>query len=79
MSTTMTETGAKPANWSKLKDQVASWIDGENHCVTAQRISQTLDISRDQGSQLLQEILQENPKHQITTCHQIREVNTTGK
>eukprot|EP00980_Cylindrotheca_fusiformis_P018532 scaffold6130_cov131-Cylindrotheca_fusiformis.AAC.6 len=73
----MTEAGTKPANWEKLKEEVASWIDGENHCVTAQRISQTLDLSRNQGSKLLQEISQGNPQYQITTCRQTKEANAT--
>ena len=79
MSATMTETASvKPENWGSWKSQVQSWID-EQHCVTAQRISQSLDISRKAGSDLLNEILQENPKHQITTCQQKKDGNTTGK
>jgi hypothetical protein len=80
MAMTMTDTASiKPANWGKLKDQVVSWIDGENHCVTAQRISQSLDISRKLGSQLLEEILIENHKHQITICQKSQDENTTGE
>ena len=66
------------ANWSKAKEQVLSWIENEQHCVTAQRISQTLDLSRQQGSLLLNEILKEK-SFQITTCQQTQEGNATGK
>ena len=79
MSAIITETSTKPENWGKLKSQVKSWIDVDQHCVTAQKISQSLDISRKEGSELLNEILQENPKHQITTCEKIQDGNTTGK
>jgi hypothetical protein len=79
MAMTMTTSGS--ANWQSYKDQVQSWVDNEQHCVTAQRISQTLEVSRQEGSQLLHELLQEQAKRngfQITTCQQVKEGNATG-
>jgi PAB1-binding protein PBP1 len=78
------------ASWQKAKDQVASWLDNEQQCVTAQRISQSLSVTRTEGSRMLEEILQDKKKSlQITTCHQEEtsqqqdenhnNVTTTGK
>lgn len=72
MSTTTTTVA-----WNKAKDQVLSWIENEHHCVTAQRISQSLDLSRKQGSLLLQEILQEKPSFKTTSCDRIKQENVT--
>jgi hypothetical protein len=81
MAMTMTTSGG--TNWQSYKDQVQSWVDNEQHCVTAQRISQTLEVSRQEGSQLLHELLQEQAKSssgfQITTCQQVKEGNATGE
>jgi hypothetical protein len=70
-----------PAAWHKAKDQVISWMDNELRCVTAQRISQSLELTRKQGSVMLEEILKEKQskkKSQITYCRQSTEGNTTG-
>eukprot|EP00339_Tiarina_fusa_P004297 CAMPEP_0117056164 /NCGR_PEP_ID=MMETSP0472-20121206/38956_1 /TAXON_ID=693140 ORGANISM="Tiarina fusus, Strain LIS" /NCGR_SAMPLE_ID=MMETSP0472 /ASSEMBLY_ACC=CAM_ASM_000603 /LENGTH=108 /DNA_ID=CAMNT_0004772483 /DNA_START=84 /DNA_END=407 /DNA_ORIENTATION=- len=70
-----------PAMWKKTKDEVKSWMDNELRCVTAQRISQKWDLTRKQGSSILEEILKEKEsnkkKSQITYCRQSQEGNTT--
>mmetsp|Transcript_624 Transcript_624/g.1078 ORF Transcript_624/g.1078 Transcript_624/m.1078 type:complete len:394 (-) Transcript_624:122-1303(-) len=73
MVSSMIEATTKPANWERLKEQVKSWIESEQHCVTAQRISQTLNVSRRLGSQLLKEILETNRSHQVSACQQTQE------
>ena len=72
-------------DWQRSKDKVLSWLDNEQQCVTAQRISQSLNLSRKDGSSMLQEILTDNASKnfQITTCQQeeVQEEThkTTGK
>jgi hypothetical protein len=60
------------AEWQSAKQKVTSWIENEERCVTAQRVCQTLNVSRLEASQLLEEICKENKtganKFQITTC-----------
>ena len=78
MESSITQAATKPANWERLKDRVKSWIESEHHCVTAQRICQTFNISRLLGSQLLKEILQTDRRHQISACSQTQDGNVTG-
>ena len=78
MESSITQAATKPANWERLKDRVKSWIESEHHCVTAQRICQTFNISRVLGSQLLKEILQTDRRHQISACSQTQDGNVTG-
>jgi hypothetical protein len=67
-------------SWHNAKDEVSSWIENEQACVTAQRIAQTLGLSRKEASLLLQEILQEkDKKYQITTCRRVQKEGVTGK
>ncbi len=47
--------------------KVASWIDNEQHCVTTQRISQSLNLSRKRASQILED-LYDSEKHQAVVC-----------
>ena len=68
------------------KEEVSSWIQNEQQCVTAHRIAQTMMVSRSEASLLLQEIVQdERFPCEITTCRQLKEddnndkVRTTGK
>ncbi|CAJ1940589.1 unnamed protein product [Cylindrotheca closterium] len=67
------EAASKPANWERLKEQVKSWIESEQHCVTVQRISQTLNVSRILGSQLLEEIIETSEGYRVSTCQQTQE------
>ena len=57
-------------------------MDNELRCVTTQRISQSLNLTRQQGSLMLEEILKErssSSKSQITYCQKsIEGDNTTG-
>jgi predicted XRE-type DNA-binding protein len=67
-------------SWNNAKDEVSSWIENEQACVTAQRIAQTLGLSRKEASLLLKEILQEKGKDcQITTCHRVQKEGVTGE
>jgi hypothetical protein len=85
----MATTASASASWKNAQDQVASWLDNEQQCVTAQRISQSLSVTRTEGSRMLDDILQGKKKSlQITTCHQETSqqqdenhdnVTTTGK
>ena len=58
MTTTMTMASQK----------VTSWIDDEHRCVTTQRISQSLNLSRKSAAQVL-EGLYDSEKHQAVVCH----------
>ena len=68
------------------KEEVSSWIQNEQQCVTAHRIAQTMMVSRSEASLLLQEIVHDEKfPCEITTCRQLKEddsndkVHTTGK
>lgn len=69
------------SSWQNAKDEVSSWIENEQACVTAQRIAQTLDLSRKEASLLLKEILEEKggKQCQITTCRRVQKEGVTGK
>ena len=60
--------------WQNAKDEVLSWMENELRCVTAQRLSQTFEMTRQEGSMMLEEILKErsssSSKSQITYCQE---------
>jgi hypothetical protein len=71
MTTVLSSTTFDPS----IKEEISSWIQNEQQCVTAHRIAQTHSISRAEASRLLQEIVQDSPKHfpwQITMVVQER-------
>jgi hypothetical protein len=66
--------------WQSAKDEVSSWIENEQACVTAQRIAQTMELSRSEASLLLKEIIEEKGNEcQITTCRRVQKEGVTGE
>jgi hypothetical protein len=71
MTTVLSSTTFDPS----IKEEISSWIQNEQQCVTAHRIAQTHSISRAEASRLLQEIVQDSPKQfpcQVTMVVQER-------
>lgn len=67
-------------SWQNAKDEVSTWIENEQACVTAQRIAQTLELSRKEASLLLKEVLEEKGGEcQITTCRRVQKEGVTGE